>query len=189
MRTLPAEKLWIVGEGWLAVGSAEILEQSRFDRLRNLSRCLAPRDQQLSRARELPDQPTAPVADRHAGAKPHELPQAAPEVVGLADVDHFCAVDPVGLKRRSVHCRVTLLEAAAGVHLQEVRLAPCALDNDVDAAGPRDRWELVGQVLEDDPALEALAFERSVRPVGLIAHASSSQMRTVYEGSCASSQR
>lgn len=44
----------------------------------------------------MPNQPSAPVADRFAVAEIGELPDAPSKLIGFADVNDLSIIDPVG---------------------------------------------------------------------------------------------
>lgn len=160
----PAQAARIICERRAPIGSAEIGEHRRLDLLRNLSRRLAPSNEEVLRSSQLPDQPTTPVSDRLAGTELSELAQAPPQVVPLSDVDDLRAVDPVRMKGRGICGRVAVLEPPTRIGFEEVGLGAWRLEDDVDATRLRNLSEVVHQGLKRDPSNEASGSETLAGP-------------------------
>jgi hypothetical protein len=101
---------------------------------RNTSRRFLPSDEKFLYAWKLPDQTSAPMADRPASTEVGELSQAALQLVRLADVDNFRPIDPVCSQGFGRHGRIFAFEPAAATSLGIALRISAAVGDHIDAA-------------------------------------------------------
>src|SRR5690349_6647302 len=80
---------------------------------------------------DLPDVPSAPVADRLPGPEVAILAEPSCEARRLPDVDRVARVDPIMLQHRDVDSRVFALKAPARASWKEHRRAVIRSQHDV----------------------------------------------------------